>query len=133
MWPVCKSAVRCADGHEAIAFRIPDQSEPWIELLPVVTVGMVADRVLRIAGEDQSCRRLRVYDAVPALGKEPGIEMLPLRPSTVYREVRLPSHAEVHSQLRGHLPGVLVIQSNVVLAVIGYLRIALKPAGHITQ
>ena len=96
--PVAIHSVPGANGHAAVAFGIPGQSEPRKELVPHRTVDVFSARILRVAGKNQSRGGVLEYFAMHVLREQVEIEMLVLAAVVVRRQIRFPSHAVIQRQ-----------------------------------
>src|SRR5207249_6424090 len=117
-----------------VAFRTPPKSKTRRKPFPIVRLPCIGIWNSAFALKVNSCRRLRVYGTDDALIEAGLVEERAFAGLIVGRSKGLPSHTAVQCEARGCLPGVLQVQTNIVLPEVlvcnSALSKAVRPSRH---
>src|SRR5260221_2941126 len=128
---VVKNAVRCADGFLAVSTPIDHQADARgkvSSVLESVRAGQAG-----MAMEGLACRAV-AEGCAPLVRQEIGeLEVAAAPVAVPLRKERLPAQAGVQGEAAVHAPGVLHIQTEIILAIVLPLRIRLRKGAHLPQ
>src|SRR5581483_5978762 len=131
---VTEHSVGRANGHLAVALRIPSQPNPWEKLSPLIAVETVAAAILFITRKDHARGGVLIDSAMDSGSEQSRVKVRILpRELLVYRCVRFPSHAVVHREARCDLPGILDVERLIELAAVEAVDSALSERGYASQ